>query len=43
MTTRMNLNNNYDVKIVQNINEIPKDIYDINKLKILNILKFSIV
>lgn len=39
MTTRMNLNNNYDVKIVQNINEIPKDIYDINKLKILNILK----
>ena len=34
----INLDNNYDIKIVHNIRELPKNAFDINKLKIFNIL-----
>ena len=37
--TTINLDNHYDITIVHNINEIPKNTFDINKLKILKILK----
>lgn len=37
--TKINLDNNYDIAIVHNINEIPKNTFDIDKLKMLNILK----
>ncbi len=39
MAVIINLDNNYNIKIVNNINEIPKNTFDINKLKLLNILK----
>lgn len=35
------LNNNYNIKIAHNIEEIPKNVFDITKLKLLNILKAS--
>ena len=33
------LDNNYNIKIAHNISEIPENTFDINKLKILNLLK----
>lgn len=35
----INLDNNYNIKIVNDINEIPKNTFNINKLKVLNKLK----
>lgn len=39
MSTIIALNNNYNIKIAHNIDEIPKNTSDINKLKLLNILR----
>ena len=39
MATIINLDNNYNIKVVNNINEIPQNTFDISKLKLLNILK----
>lgn len=39
MSTIIALNNNYNIKIAHNIDKIPKNTSDINKLKLLNILR----
>ena len=41
MSIIVDLNNNYNIKIVHNINEIPKNTFDINKFKLLNLLKIN--
>ena len=39
MATVINLDNNYNIKVVNNINEIPQNTFDITKLKLMDILK----
>ena len=39
MSSIINLDNNYNLKVVNDVNEIPKNTFDICNLKLLNILK----